>query len=81
MARSFTKGADPAKNTRNTRGKTREITRGNTRESLNQQEIVTHVLDPRNTNGDTRSTVNRDDTKVAGLLHQEVLMFFSARRS
>ena len=42
--------------------------RGNTRESLKQQEIVTHMLDPRvhKRSHDPRST--RDDTKVAGLL-------------
>ena len=67
------KGADPVMNTTNAR----ENTRGNTTESLNQQEIVTHMLDPRVHKGshDPRST--RDDTKVAGLLREEVLRFFS----
>ena len=40
------KGADPAKNTKNTRGITRRNTRGNTRESLKPTRTITHVLDP-----------------------------------
>ena len=73
MAQSFTKGADPAKNTKNTG----ENTRGNMRESLNQQEIVTHVLDPRIHKRSHGTQSTRDDTKVAGLLREEVLRFFS----
>ena len=51
--------------------------RGNTRKRLNQQEIVTHVLDPRvhKRTHDPRTT--KDDTKVASLLREEVLMFSS----
>ena len=46
--------------------------RGNTRKSLNQQEIVTHMLDPRvhKRSHDPRTT--KDDTKVAGLPRKEV---------
>ena len=45
----------------------------NTRGTLNQQEIVTHVLHPRvhKKSHDPRTT--KDDTKVAGLLHEDVL--------
>ena len=42
----MTKGADLVLNTKNARREMREITRGNTRETLNQQEQVTHALDP-----------------------------------
>ena len=75
------KGADPAKNTKNTREKIRGNTREHTRETLNQQEIVTHMLDPQvhKRSHDPRTT--KDDTKVAGLLREEVSMIFSARRS
>ena len=46
---------------------------GNTRETLNQQEIVTHMLNPRvhKRSHDPRTT--KDDTKVAGLFREEVL--------
>ena len=53
--RYFTKGADPAKNTKNTRG--------NTRESLKPTRTITHVLDPRNAKRVTRSKVNKGQYK------------------
>ena len=46
---------------------------GNMRESLNQQEIVTHVLDPRVHKKSHYPRTTKDDTKVAGLLREEVL--------
>ena len=68
------KGEDPAKNTRNTKRGTREITRGNTRGTLkltrtshrSARSSITYekIHDPRTT---------KDDTRVAGLLYEEVL--------
>ena len=51
----------------------RENTKRNTRESLNQHKIVTHVLDSRvhKRSHDPRTT--KGDTKVVGLLRKEVL--------
>ena len=58
LARSFTKGADPTKNTKNTRREMRGISRGEHKRTLKSTRMITHVLDPRNTKRDTRSKVN-----------------------
>ena len=64
IARSFTKGADPATNTKNTRRETRENTRGNTRGTLKltrtsyacarSSSAKGKIHDPKSTTDDTR---------------------------
>ena len=46
-------------------------------ETLNQQEIVTHVLDPRVHKRSHDPQTTKDDIKVAGLLREDVLVVFS----
>ena len=60
-------------NTKNTRRETRINTGENTRETLKPTRMITQVLDPQNTIGDTRSKVNNGRYTVAGSSPKEVL--------